>query len=80
VANLGTNPTFVDRAELSFEVHLLDVTADLYGKRLRVEMVERLRGEQRFSGVDALVAQIRADIEQARGLLGAPRPASPPRH
>jgi riboflavin kinase/FMN adenylyltransferase len=75
VANLGTNPTFVDRTELSLEVHILDFAADLYGKRLRVELVERLRGEQRFSGLDALLAQIRADIEQARALLGAPAPA-----
>lgn len=74
VANLGTNPTFVDRTELSLEVHILDFAADLYGKRLRVELVERLRGEQRFSGIDALLAQIRADIEQARALLGAPAP------
>jgi len=74
VANLGTNPTFVDRTELSLEVHILDFAADLYGKRLRVELVERLRGEQRFSGIDALLAQIRADIEQARALLAAPAP------
>lgn len=74
VANLGTNPTFVDRAELSLEVHILDFAADLYGKRLRVELVERLRGEQRFAGIDALLAQIRTDIEQARALLAAPAP------
>jgi riboflavin kinase/FMN adenylyltransferase len=77
VANLGTNPTFVDRAELSLEVHLLDFSADLYDRRLRVHFVERLRGEQRFPGVDALLAQIRADIAAARVLLDAPgdRPA-----
>jgi riboflavin kinase/FMN adenylyltransferase len=74
VANLGTNPTFVDRTELSLEVHILDFAADLYDKRLRVELVERLRGEQRFAGIDALLAQIRTDIEQARALLGAPAP------
>ena len=72
VANLGTNPTFVDRTELSLEVHLLDFSGDLYGQRLRVQLVERLRGEQRFSGIDALLQQIRADIERARDILGAP--------
>jgi riboflavin kinase/FMN adenylyltransferase len=72
VANLGTNPTFVDRAALSLEVHLLDFSGDLYGQRLRVQLVERLRGEQRFSGVDALVQQIHADIARARDLLSAP--------
>lgn len=78
VANLGTNPTFVDRTELSLEVHLLDFSGDLYGQRLRVQLVERLRGEQRFSGIDALLQQIRADIERARDLLGAPAPGSDP--
>jgi riboflavin kinase/FMN adenylyltransferase len=77
VANLGTNPTFVDRTELSLEVHLLDFSGDLYGQRLRVQLVERLRGEQRFSGIDALLAQIRADIARARDILAAP--ASDPR-
>ncbi len=58
----------------SLEVHILDFAADLYDKRLRVELVERLRGEQRFAGIDALLAQIRADIEQARALLATPAP------
>jgi riboflavin kinase/FMN adenylyltransferase len=72
VANLGTNPTFVDRTELSLEVHLLDFSGDLYGQRLRVQFIERLRGEQRFPGIDALLAQIRADIERAREILKVP--------
>lgn len=75
VANLGTNPTFVDRAELSLEVHLLDTAVDLYGKTMRVCFVERLRGEQRFDGVDALVHQIHADIDRARTILDAPATA-----
>lgn len=69
VANLGTNPTFVDRTELSLEVHVLDFAGDLYDQRVRVQLVERLRGEQRFAGVDALLAQIRADIARAREIL-----------
>lgn len=70
VANLGTNPTFTAQQTLSLEVHVLDLSADLYGRALRVEFVERLRDEQRFESIDALVTRIRADIERARQILG----------
>lgn len=69
VTNIGLRPTFAGR-ELRVESHLLDFTGDLYGKRLRVELVARVREERRFDGVDALLAQIRADISRARALLG----------
>ncbi len=69
VANLGKNPTFVDQGGLSLEVHLLDFDADLYGRPMRISFVERLRGEKRFDGRDALVRQIQADIARAREVL-----------
>lgn len=69
VANLGTNPTFGDLTQRSLEAHLLDFSGDLYGKRLRVELVERIRGEAKFASIDALVMQIRRDAERARELL-----------
>lgn len=68
VMNIGVRPTFGPGA-VSVEVHLLDFQGDVYGCDLRVEVVERLRAEQRFSGVDALRAQIAADVEQARQVL-----------
>ena len=68
VANVGHNPTFNQQA-LSVEVHLFDFSGDLYGKRLRVSFVSRLRGEIRFSGVEELKAQIHRDIEEGRRLL-----------
>jgi len=77
-ANLGLNPTFhpesalagpAGRPPLSLEVHLFDFNQDIYGQRLRVEFVRRLREERRFPGVDALKAQIAKDVEQARRLL-----------
>ncbi len=68
VANIGTCPTF-DDAELSLEVHLLDFNGDLYGEDLEVEFVSRLREERRFPSVEALGAQIRADIARAREVL-----------
>jgi len=71
VANIGVRPTF-NGTERKVEVHLLDVTLDLYDKYLSVEVIARLRGEQRFSGIDALKAQIAADAQQARQLLQKP--------
>jgi len=68
VANIGFNPTFGNRMR-SVETHLLDFSGDLYGTRLEIGFVARLRGEQRFSDVQALLAQIQADIDAARSRL-----------
>ncbi len=65
VANIGTCPTF-DNQDLTLEVHLLDFNGDLYGERLQVDFVTRLREERRFLSIDDLAAQIRADVDQAR--------------
>jgi riboflavin kinase/FMN adenylyltransferase len=54
------------------EAHLLDFEGDLYGRRLRVLFVDRLRDEQTFSGVHELRAQIGADAAEARRLLALP--------
>jgi riboflavin kinase/FMN adenylyltransferase len=68
-ANLGTNPTF-GGGRLGLEAHILDHDgADLYGRALRVAFVARLRAEERFESVDALVRQIHADVARARALL-----------
>ncbi len=71
VASLGTNPTFTDAGTLVLEVHVLDFDADLYGARVRVGFIDRLRDEARFDSVDALLAQIRADIDAARAIFAA---------
>lgn len=67
VLNIGHRPTF--RAGRSIEAHLLDGAHSLYGRTLRVTFVARVRDERRFEGVDALVAQIRHDVEAAREIL-----------
>ncbi len=68
VTNLGNRPTF-NGVRLTIEAHLLDFSGDLYGQNIQVAFVERLRGEQRFAGVDELVAQIGRDATKARSLL-----------
>ena len=72
VANLGMRPT-VDGTALKFEVHLLDFSGDLYGRLMRVGMVDHIRPERKFDGIGALKAQIAADCETARSMLRARR-------
>lgn len=69
VTNIGVRPTFDDGGGLSIECHIIDFDEDIYGTDLRVEFVERLRGERKFDGVDALVEQIGKDRDAARDLL-----------
>jgi len=71
VANLGRRPT-VGKLQENFEVHLFDFSGDLYGQLLRVQLIDFIRPEMKFSGLDALKAQIAADGETARRLLSAP--------
>lgn len=65
VTNIGRRPTF-DDGPPSVETHLLDFDHDLYGRDLKIELLHRLRGEMKFDGVDALVAQIGRDAGAAR--------------
>ncbi len=68
VANVGLNPTFGGRT-LSIEAHLLGFHRDIYGKRLRLHFLKRIRDERSFETVEALVAQIHRDIEAAKKFL-----------
>ena len=68
VANIGYSPTFDDHL-FTIEVHILDFSQDIYGTRIRVNMVKKLRNEIKFSSIEALSTQIQADIENARKIL-----------
>lgn len=72
VANFGVRPTL--GAGPSFEIHLFDFDRDIYGAELRVHLVERLRDERKFPDLDALRAQISADMAQARSLATGRKP------
>jgi riboflavin kinase/FMN adenylyltransferase len=67
-ANIGVKPTF-GGGEVTIEAHLFDFQGDLYGKRLRVEFLERLRAEKRFASASELSAQISRDLELARAAV-----------
>ena len=70
VANFGNRPTF-DKKDVLLEVHLFDFEGDLYARHLRVALVDYIRPERKFDGLDALKAQIAVDCATARRLLGA---------
>ncbi len=70
--NLGRRPTFYEHAEHSMlEAHLLDFEGDLYGERAEVRFTHFLRSERKFNGIDALITQLKHDIEHARIVLDA---------
>jgi riboflavin kinase / FMN adenylyltransferase len=71
--NVGLRPTFQSERGLLVEAYLLDFEGDLYGQQLRIAFLERLRGEQRFDSVDALVAQMRRDVEATREICARTR-------
>lgn len=70
VTNVGVRPTF-GGLRRTVETYILDFAGDIYGETLQVEFLHRLRGEQKFSGVGELVAQIGVDTAAARAWLAA---------
>ena len=67
VVNIGVRPTFDKQSTVQhIEAHVLDLDEDLYGRQMQLAFIERLRDEQRFPSVEALVEQIRQDIQHAR--------------
>lgn len=66
VANLGVRPTIAGLQKLLLEVHVLDFNGDLYGKHVHIQFLRKIRNEMKFASLDALKAQIAADVEVAR--------------
>lgn len=69
VTNIGVNPTFGDDGATTIETHVLRYNRELYGQRVQLGFVQRLRDERRFDDVDALRAQIEADCRRAERLF-----------
>ena len=68
VANIGYSPTFEDH-EFTVEVHIFDFSANIYGKKIRVNFIKRIRDEIKFSNISELIDQIQLDIAAAREIL-----------
>jgi len=65
--HLGPNPTFGE-GERKLEVHVLDFTGDLYGQTLDVDLLDRIRGTERFASAEALKSQLERDVQSARAI------------
>jgi riboflavin kinase / FMN adenylyltransferase len=70
LVSVGVRPTFHDDGRVLVEVHLLDFDGDLYGTRLQVDLLERLREERRFEDAAALIEEMQRDEAAARSYLG----------
>ncbi len=68
VANIGFSPTFDDHI-FTVEVYILDFEEDIYGQKIRVNFVKRLRDEKKFSSITELAGQIQNDVKEARAVL-----------
>jgi riboflavin kinase/FMN adenylyltransferase len=68
--NVGVRPT-VNGSAVTVEAHLLDFDADIYGRTLRLEFIDRIRPEMKFPGLDTLKAQIGADVQRVRELMSS---------
>jgi riboflavin kinase / FMN adenylyltransferase len=67
--NVGVRPTFGTGRAVLVEAYLIDREVDLYGRRLAVQFIQRLRGERRFESTDALVEQMRADVQHTKEIF-----------
>jgi len=68
--SVGVRPTFGTGRAVLVEAYLIDREVDLYGRRLAVQFIQRLRGERRFESAEALVEQMRADVDRTREIVG----------
>ena len=72
VTNVGTSPTFENGSTVKVETHVIEAAAEWRGQVIDVDLIERLRDEKKFSGVEELQKQIHSDILKAKGMLGVP--------
>jgi riboflavin kinase/FMN adenylyltransferase len=70
ITNIGMRPTFSENAR-TIEAHIFNFTRDIYGMRVKLELIERIRPERKFDNADALKNQIALDLSKAREILSA---------
>jgi riboflavin kinase/FMN adenylyltransferase len=70
ITNIGMRPTFNETAR-SVEAHIFDFNRDIYGHRIKLELIERIRGEKKFASADELRQQIAQDLTRAREILAS---------
>lgn len=69
ITNVGTNPTVSTSPNIKIETHILGIDSDLYGRQVKIEFIDFLREEKRFSSIDELKSQIAQDVEHVKSLF-----------
>ena len=69
VMSIGMRPTFKDSNQIVVEVYIFDFDKNIYGEKLKVEVIERIREEKKFSSVDELIKEIKIDIKKSLEIL-----------
>ena len=69
MVNIGRRPTVEAAGDVTIEAHLLDFDRDIYGQRLRIEFVRRMRDEMRFGSLEELREQLQRDVDTTRSVL-----------
>ena len=74
ITNIGLRPTFEEQDKPDIETHILDFDGNIYGERLELQFIEKIRDEQKFSGVETFLAQIERDKATARRIFSHDQP------
>lgn len=69
ITNVGYRPTFEEQTRVDVEAYILDFSQDIYGHSISLDFIQKIRDEKKFSGVDALLAQIARDKAQAKRIF-----------
>jgi riboflavin kinase/FMN adenylyltransferase len=69
ITNVGFRPTFEQQSQVNVETHILDFSGDIYGERISLEFIKKVRDERKFSGVDEFLAQIERDKAEAKRIF-----------
>jgi riboflavin kinase / FMN adenylyltransferase len=67
--NIGTRPTLENGLHTSLEVHILDFDEDIYNQTIKIEFIQKIRDEQKFNGIDALIEQLKKDKQEVLTIL-----------
>ena len=70
ITNIGDNPTVNDKGNITIETNIFDFDRDIYGQIIKVELIEKIRGEKKFGSLDELKGQMTNDIENSKRILG----------
>ena len=69
ITNIGDNPTVNDNGNITIETNIFDFDRDIYGNIIKVELIQKIRGEKKFAGIEELKNQMSNDIDAAKKII-----------